>query len=527
MTLRFGAAFLHAVALVVALAMLVPLGWLVLRAVEAPDVALDVLRSPDTLEVLWNSLSLALGVGVLCVLLALPLAWLTHATDLPGRRVFRLLFNLPLAVPSYVAGFVVVAVFGPMGWLRQWTGWPIPEVYGGFGTTLALLYAFPYALLPLQAALARTDPRTWEAARSLGASPARAFVGVVLPGLRPALAGGFLLVALYVLGDFGAVSLLRFESLSFVIYLRYQSLFDRAEAVPLGLLLVVVVLVLLLVRRAIAGQHRPALLARSGVRAWPVVPLGPWRWPAFALALLVVAFGVVLPVVTVLLWLVRGLAQGVMLPAVLGVTLRTLGTGALAALLVLLVAVTPALLQRHGHPAVARLTWAASHMGYALPGIVVALSLVFLGTTLLLPLYQTLPLLLFAYVVRFLPLGLGALHDGIAAQDPRLLEAARSLGSSPLSAWVRVLLPGLRPAIAAGLLAVFISTIKELPATLLLSPIGHSALSTRIWSLTEDAFFTAAAPPILLLLVLAGLALLLQPGTRVRPRGHRSVNDRS
>lgn len=507
--------WLHGVAVAVGLAMLVPLVWLVVRALQGWELVLSVWGSPGTWSALWRTLSLGIGVGVLAIGLSLPLAWLTHATDLPGRRWFRILFNLPLAVPSYVAGFVVVAVFGPMGWFRSWMGGG-PEVYGGFGATLALLYAYPYALLPLQAALSRMDSRGWEAARSLGASPLRAFLTVVFPALRPALAVGFLLVALYVIGDFGAVSLLRYESLSYLIYLRFRSLFERAEAIPLGLLLVAVVFSLLLIRRWIGGRTRLVLSVRGGARPWAEVPLGRWRWPAFGFAVGVVLFGVGLPVGTVGIWLVRGLSHGNVLPPVWEITRNSLLVGVGAALITVFLALAPALVQRFGHRLVARPVWLFCHLGYALPGIVVALSLVFLATAVAMPLYQTFPLLMFAYVVRFLPLGLGSIHEGLQAQDPRLHEAALSLGCTPLQSWRRVVLPGLVPWFVAGWLAVFISTIKELPATLLLSPIGHGALSTRIWSLTEDAFFTAAAPPILLMLLLAGVALLWQPGSRLR-----------
>lgn len=513
--------WLHTGGLLLAAIVVLPIVFLVWRAgALGPEVAARVLTQPETLWSLLRSLALGVGVAALCVGLSVPMAWLCHATDLPGRRAFQILLNLPLAVPSYVAGFVVVAVFGPRGWLQQVLS-PLgverlPEIYGWTGATLALLYAYPYALLPLQAALSRMDPAQWEAARMLGSTPRSAFRQVVLPQLRPSMAVGGLLVALYVLSDFGAVSLLRFRSLSYVIYLRYRSLFDRDEAVVLGILLAAVALAVVWLQRRVQGRARPPS-SRGGARRWPVVSLGAWRWPAFAFCLLATIAGVGLPVFVVLLWLSRG-AASVDWSRLATVTASTIGLGVSAAVVTLLAALLPALLARFGRPSAARGVHVAAHAGYALPGIVVALALVFFTARNVPLLYQTLPLLVLAYVVRFLPLALGAVEEGLQAQRSRLYEAARTLGCTPTRAWIRVVLPAARVAMWAGLLAVFLSVVKELPATLLLSPIGLRTLATQIWALTEDAYFAAAAPPILILLLLGGAVLALRPDSPLRSK---------
>ena len=503
---------LHVVSLGVAALMLLPVAWLGYYALQLAS-EIDAARAffgESTRAALYNGVALSVAVSGTCVALALPLAWLTHATDLPFRRVFRGALNLPLAVPSYVSGFIIVATAGPKGWIQQLLE-PLgverlPDIYGFWGAFLALLFTYPYALIPLQAALARMDPRQWEAARSLGATPTRAFFGVVLPRLRGAIGAGALLVALYAMSDFGAVSLLRFESLSYVIYARYKSLFDKDEAVFLALLLALVAIAFITAQRMIRGAGA-VNAARGGARRWSTIELGAWRWPAFAFCCVSVGLGVVLPAATVLIWLVRGVNLGNDIGDVTTETWATMGVGGAAAVITVLIALIPALLSRFGRPRVARLVHGASHVGYALPGIVVALSLVFFTIRFAGPLYQTSAILVFAYVVRFLPLAVGVLDDGFDAQNPRLYDAARSLGCRPVAAWRRVIIPGARPAIVAGLLIVFMSVIKELPATLLLSPLDFTTLATRIWSLTEEAFFTAAAPPVLILIVLAGAVL--------------------
>jgi iron(III) transport system permease protein len=150
-----------------------------------------------------------------------------------------------------------------------------------------------------------------------------------------------------------------------------------------------------------------------------------------------------------------------------------------------------------------------TYIGFALPGIVIALALVFFGAQYATPLYQTLVMLVFAYVVLFLPAALGAVRASLLQVSPRVEEAARSLGRSPLGAFTSVTLPAARPGIVAGASLVFLLTMKELPATLILSPTGFTTLSTSVWSFTSEAFFARAAMPALLLIILSGVPLAL------------------
>lgn len=499
---------LTAVAALVAVAALLPLAWLALRASDAGlPGSLFELMARDEGATLFRSLGLAVGVALISVAVSLPAAWLTEATDLPGRRGWRIALTLPLAVPSYVSGFVVVAAFSPRGWFAA-LGLGTPGVYGAFGATAALFFAYPYALLPIRAAIARADRNTWDAARSLGLSPAAAFTRVVLPSLRPAIASGGLLVALYALSDFGAVSLTRFRTLSYVIYLRYQSLFGRDEAVAYAWLLVAVAALLVIGHRVVAGRTRTAVSAHAE-RVWRPLPLGRWKPIALAYCTLVVAVGVGLPVSVVAYWLVRGLSHGAEIHPFGGVAVRT-GLIGVAGAAVVVLAALPAALSKAGRPGTSAVR-GAIHAGYALPGIVVALALVYFASQHVAVLYQTIPLLLLAYVIRFVPVSSGTLAEHADRMDPRLAEAARSLGRTARQVRWEVTLPLLMPAVWAAFIAAFLSVVKELPATLLLAPIEFDTLATHIWALTEEAFFTSVSAPVLVLVALsAALVTLLQ-----------------
>ena len=494
----------------------VPAIYLAIAVAAADSSATAVLSRGDTWIAVARTLALGLGAAAACVAIALPLAWLTAATDLPGRRIFAVLLNLPLAVPSYVGAFVVVALFAPGGsFSGAWKALGLGEIYGGVGALLALLFCYPLALLPLQAALSRVDPRLFESARSLGASPTSAFVRVVLPQLRPAMGTGAILVGLYAVGDFGAVSLLRFKSLSYLIYVRYKSLFDRDEAAVLGLLLVAVATALVLILLWARGRVRQSLTWAGERRRWSPIPLGRWRWPAFGLCSLVAAAGLGLPLYVVATWISRGLSLGHSVTIPWTAIGHSLELAAMAAAVLTAAALVPALIARYGNATLGarggRWLSAITHIGYALPGIVVALALVSLAAQHLRPLYQTITLLVAAYALRFFPLALHSTDDGIAGHNRGLFWAARSLGAGPVSACWRVIIPNARPALAAAFLASFVAVLKELPLTLLLSPPGYETLATRIWMLTEDAYFFEVAPAVLALLVLATAAMLFTP----------------
>jgi iron(III) transport system permease protein len=513
---------------VVAAAAVLPAAYLVVRASEAGlDGVVDIVGSPRTVGLLARTALLAVAVTTASVLVAVPLAWLTVRTDLPLRRAWVVLTALPLAIPTYVGGFTFVAALGPRGIVQGWLA-PLgverlPSIYGFPGAWLALtLFTYPYVLLTVRAALRRVDPSLEEASRILGRGRLATFWHVTLPQLRPAVTAGALLVALYTLSDFGAVSLLRFDSFTRVIYAQYRGSLDRSAAAVLGLVLIALTLAVLTAEtrtRGRAGYHR---LHGSGAREPALVLLGRWRWPAFAACTGLVAVALVLPLGVIGYWLVRGVAAGEPLRLTTTLAANSVVASALGAAVALLAAWPVAVLAARHPGRVARLVERASFTGYALPGVVVALSLVFFGARVVPALYQTRTMLVFAYVVLFLPQAVGALRSSLLQVPPSLEEASRLLGRRRLSTLRHVVLPLVRPGALAGGALVFLTCMKELPATLLLAPTGYSTLATQVWSATSEAFFGRAAAPALALVLLSSLPMaLLVLRESERPPGDR------
>ena len=518
---RRGARVSFLAATLVVAAVLLPPVYLVIRASSQGATIVAVLTAPNTLLALGRTLLLTTTVTGACIAVAVPLGWLTMRTDLPGARLWMPLLALPLAIPSFVGGFVMISALGPGGMvqdlLEPFGVQRLPSIYGFWGAWIVLsALNYPFVYLQVCAGLRREDPALAEAARSLGHNAWTTFFRVQLPLLRPAISAGAILVALYVLSEFGAVSMLRYDTLTPLVYIQYTTQFDRAGAAVLGLPLIVLAALLLAIDGATRGGAR--YYARGQRTSAPRVPLGRWRWAAYALCVPVLVLSTGVPVAVIAYWLVRGLVQGAPTGLSAAAVVNTMQAAGLAAVVTGLAALPVAWVSVRHRGRVSALLERAAYAGQALPAIMVALSLVFFVARYLAPIYQTLAVLVFAYAVRFLPEALGATRTALLQVNPNGEEAARSLGASARRTFFEVTAPQLVPSVSAGMLLVFLSVVKELPVTLLLSPIGFDTFATTIWAASSEAFFAKAALPSLVLLLLSAIAVLVM----LRREGHAS-----
>lgn len=496
--------------LLAAAGVLLPLGYLVRRAFDAEAAELGpLLLRWRNLELLLNTLGLTFSVLAVTLAIALPAAWLTVRSDLPGRRLFSVAMVLPLAVPGYLMAYALLALGGGHGAAAQLFGFELPRLSGYWGALVALgLYNYPYMLLPLRAAMRKLDPGLEEVARSLGQPPWVVFVRVVLPQLRPALLAGSLLVVLHVITDFGVVSLMNFHTFSYALYLQY-AVYDTVYASWIALMML-----------AVAGTFvgaelwllRGLVLHRTGTGPgrWPRrVRLGAWRWPAAAGLAAVLLAAVVVPAGTILFWAVQ-----TRVASWAGDLLRSVGDSLSAALpaavLGTLLAVPVAYMAQRYPGKRSTALERLSFVGYATPSLAFALGLLVTTLHLFPALYQTLPVLVYAFALHFLAEAVGPIRASLFHATPRLEEAARSLGRGRLAVFWRVTLPLIRSGLLVGVALVFLSAMKELPLTFLLSPVGFEPLATNIWSYTHEAMYAEAAPFALAILVLsAGFVALL------------------
>ena len=513
---------LLAVGLAVALLSLLPLVYLVIRAAGADDQALAFLFRPRTIETLTSTVSLAALVGTGSVLVGVPVAWLTARARLPGRRFWSILTVVPLAIPSYVTGFAFVAAFGPRGALQDLLA-PfgverLPEIYGLPGAALVLVLAtYPYVVLSARAGFLAEDRSIEDAGRTLGDGRRAVFRRVTLPLLWPAIAAGALLAVLYAISDFGAVSLLQFDSLSRAVYVQYRAAFDRSLAAILALLLVALTIAVTWGEARVRARAR-SYTARAPRRPVEPVELGRWAWPAVAFLATVVALALGVPVVAIAFWLARGIEAGDGVDLLGAAAVETFATGAGAAGVAIALALPVGVLVARHPSVIARLVERSCYVGFALPGVALALALVFLSTNLVPALYQTLALLIAAYGIRYLPQALGGVRAALVRLGTRPEEAARTLGDGPTASFVRVTLPAVRPTVLAGGALVFLTVVKELPMALILGPIGFQTLATEIWGAASEGFYARAAAPAAILLALSAGTVAVLVRDEASPR---------
>lgn len=478
-----------------------PFFYLILRAADASDpLALALSRRVGTL--VWDTLRLTGTVTAGAVLIGLGCAWLLERTDMPAKRVLGVAAALPLAVPSYIGALALVSAFGPGGEFVA-----VPGLIGFWGAAVVLtLSTYPYVLLVTRASLSASVPTLEDAARTLGLGRRRTFLRAQFPQLRAAVSASALLSALYVLSDFGAVTILRYGTLTRGIFLEYRSSFDRSAAAVISLVLVAFTLLFIVAERIGRGPVAPPRMSSSTRHRQ--VALGRWRPIAGLAVALPGLLGAGIPAAIAIGWLRNGSVRSGGGGVLTGAAATSVGLSFTAAVLAVVLCLPVAVIAARRSTWFSRLAETGALAGFALPGLVVALSLVFLATRSAPFAYQTLALVVVAYVVRFLPEALSSARPSLASMDPKLGDAARTLGRTRLSTAAGVTWPIVRGGLFAGGALVFLTAMKELPATLLLRPAGVDTLATRVWTGASEGFYAQAAPAALLLLAVSALALL-------------------
>jgi iron(III) transport system permease protein len=473
---------LLAIAAAVALLVLLPLGFLLEQAFSIGlSQAKALIFRPFVGSLLLHTVSLVLVATAACVALGVAVAWCVERTDLPGRRAWAVLAALPITVPAFVTSYSWVSIT------------PAVQGFGGAALIVTLAY-YPLVYLPVAAVLRGMDPALEESARSLGMGPWRTFMRVTLPQSRLALLGGGLLVAVHLLSEFGAFAMLRFQTFTTAIYDEYRLSFDGPAASMLATVLVLLCLVLLVGEGGLRGHARYARVDTGAARPPARARLGRAKWIVSGALVALVGLALGLPLLTLLYWVLHGGSTAFPVVTLLSAAGASLKLGLGAAILTTLLALPVSILTIRHPSRLATLLDRAAYLPYALPGIVVALSLIVASVHYIPALYGSTDLLLVAYAILSLPLALVATRAALAQAPPVHEDLARSLGCGPLQALVRVTLPRILPGLGAAAALVFLATVTELTATLLLAPIGTQTLATQFWADATTRSFGAAAP---------------------------------
>ncbi|MGU3493520.1 ABC transporter permease [Xanthobacteraceae bacterium A53D] len=479
--------------------------------------------------------ALLLGVGILTTLIAVPCAWLVATCDFPGRRIFDWALLLPLAVPSYIIAYSYLDVMHPLGPVQGTVrfllgidsprGLRFPDLRSTWGCIFVLsVVLYPYVYLSARASFLVQSAAALDVARTLGAGPLRTFVRIAMPLARPAIVAGVTLALLEALADIGASEFLGMRTLTVSIYTTWVNRSNLPGAAQIALVMLLFVLLLIVAERAMRRSRR--YVATGTAR--PQVPSrlrGIAAFGAVLMCALPILLGFGVPFLHLLSTSIHriefaGISPNILAEARNSALLAAAGT-ALALLLGLSVAVAHRLDRGRLGTVFARI----ASFGYAVPGTVLAIGLLtpfaafdnlvdglarqYAGVSTGLLISGSGGALVIAYAIRFLTIPVGGLEAGYAKMSPHLDMAASSLGSSRGRMIRRIHLPLLRPALATAALIVFVDGMKELPATLLLRPLGVETLSTHIYGEAARGTYEDGALAALLILLVGLIPVIL------------------
>nr|WP_242841687.1 iron ABC transporter permease [Desulfitibacter alkalitolerans] len=478
---------------------------------------------------LRNTVVLLIGVGIGTFLLGAGLAWLVVAYRFPGRSIFEWLFVLPLAVPTYIMGFVYMITFdfaGPVQtFLRQLMG-PVnwfPEIRSGWGAILVMTLAlYPYVYMLAKAGFQGLSSTAFEAARVMGYGSFAVFARIALPLARPAIAGGLALALMEALADFATVRFFNFPTLSEGVIRIWYGLMDLRAATELAGLLAFFALVVILFELTLRGRSR---YYQTGGKT-PGVPatelLGWHKWAATTFSLLVVGVAFGIPMFQLVYWAV---AEFKTMPAgaaeiYLGLIANSLLLSGLAAVFAVITALILASGVRMNGGTAARMLGRVATIGYAIPGAVVAVGILvtvasfdhmvgdFLakwrGVSTGLIFTGSLTGLIYGYVVRFMAVAYNSVDAGLEKITPNITMSARMLRASNWRILWRIQLPLVAPGIFAGAALVFVDVMKELPITMILRPFGYDTLAIWVWQMAAESMWSGSAIPAVTI-VLSGI----------------------
>ena len=510
-------------AIILVLILALPIIYLSIRTIDATNTAWEMLFSIRSLQTLGRSLLLMVTVTTISGLIALPLAWVTARTDLPLSKMWTILATLPLVIPSFIGAYLFNSAFGPKGLMQNLLEKPLgidtlPDIHGLFGATAVLtLLSYPYFFLTIRGSINNIDSSIEESSRSLGNSAFNTFLKITLPQLKPAIIAGSLLVALYTLSDFGAVSLMRYNTFTWTIYQQYGSIIDRTSSATLSLALVSTAILILILEQYMRGNQKYHRIGSGSSRKPQIVQLGIWKYPALFIVGLLIGLALIIPISILIFWLIRGISHGEPMIFSLSITVATLAISVTTAIITVLFSIIMSLIIVRYPSRINKLFESLSYTGYALPGIVVAISLVYFGANYALPLYQTHFLLVLSYIILFFPVALGATTASLLKIDPKLEQSARSLNHSYPNVLRKITIPLMKPGLLMAASLVFLLTVKELPATLILGPIGFKTLATQVWAASSEAFFAQAAAPALTIILISiiPLSIFISKDTRI------------
>lgn len=490
--------WLTALILLIALPLTLPFLYVTMRSWQVGATrAYELLFRPRMFDLLGNTLMLMFGVTLISIVLGITCAVLFQRYRFFGKTFFQTAITLPLCIPAFVSCFTWISLTF--------------RVEGFWGTVMIMsLSSFPLAYLPVEAALKRISLSFEEVSLSLGKSRLQTFFSAILPQLKPAIGSSILLIALHMLIEFGAVSILNYPTFTTAIFQEYEMSFDNNTAALLSAVLLVICGLVVFSENIFRGKTKLYHSGKGVIRPYPVKPL---KLPAQIAVILFISsllvLSIVIPFGILIHWMMVGSSGTFELVSVFDAFARSMGVSAAGALLTILCALP--------------LVWASIRyrnlltvwierlpfLLHAVPGLVIALSLIYFSINYAPSVYQTFVVVVLAYFILYLPMAQTTLRSSMEQLPKGMEQVGGTLGRGHFFIFRTLVLPSILPGITAAFALVFLNLMKELTATLLLTADDVHTLSTAVWEYTSDAQYAAATPYALMLVLFSGLPVFL------------------
>lgn len=490
--------WLTALILLIALPLTLPFLYVAMRSWQVGAMrAYELLFRSRMFDLLGNTLMLMFGVTLISIVLGITCAVLFQRYRFFGKTFFQTAITLPLCIPAFVSCFTWISLTF--------------RVEGFWGTVMIMsLSSFPLAYLPVEAALKRISLSFEEVSLSLGKSRLQTFFSAILPQLKPAIGSSILLIALHMLIEFGAVSILNYPTFTTAIFQEYEMSFDNNTAALLSAVLLVICGLVVFSENIFRGKTKLYHSGKGVIRPYPVKPL---KLPAQIAVILFISsllvLSIVIPFGILIHWMMVGSSGTFELVSVFDAFARSMGVSAAGALLTILCALP--------------LVWASIRyrnlltvwierlpfLLHAVPGLVIALSLIYFSINYAPSVYQTFVVVVLAYFILYLPMAQTTLRSSMEQLPKGMEQVGGTLGRGHFFIFRTLVLPSILPGITAAFALVFLNLMKELTATLLLTADDVHTLSTAVWEYTSDAQYAAATPYALMLVLFSGLPVFL------------------
>lgn len=467
----------------------------------------DFLGSWDVFSLLFNTLTLFLAVVLTSLFIGLLVSIFTVRYELPASKILFSLTILPLVIPSYIGALTYISAFSPKGlFVHIFSNYGLNEISGidGFvGSWIVLtLFTYPYVQLVCSSALRNLDSTVEDAARSLGVKKVRMYTTVVLPRLKKPIIYSSLLVGLYVISDFGAVSLMKYGTMTKAIYSYYVININGDPVIFYSTLLIFLALIISFAQRG-TDISRSAKVFGTPREVEKIKLSKKPKILVLAFFFVLIFFSLFVPVSVLGYWLFRGLAQGNSVSGALSGILGSLTAATVTSILAMIIATPIVIMISQYRSKFGDLFERVTLTLYGLPHIAVGISMLFITIKIFPSIYQTFLTLIISYLIVFLPQAVGGGQASMEQVKLSYIEASSGLGFSKIDTFFKITFPLIYRGLLAGAALVFLSTMKELPQTLLLRPTGFSTMAVDIWSNASEALFTQAAFSAFILLAIS------------------------